>query len=190
MAIPAPISVLREYPLIDPTDDALAHPDPGAEPTKLDDEDEAAFAARHAAWQQAAKTAAEDFARRFQIATETGKWDGLLVEGRQPTIFRVRQIPLTAWDAFRRVAATLGEVEQTTLAFRLGVVRIDNLTLGVAIETKPYLGADGRRERAFGDVLSEDVVNALALAPGGADVVLRIGFMVMAQRGGAPLGKS
>ena len=106
------------------------------------------------------------------------------------SIFRVRQIPLTAWDAFRRIAATLGEVEQTTLAFRLGVVRIDNLNLGVAIETKPYLGADGRRERAFGDALSEDVVNAIALAPGGADVVHRIGFMVMAQRGGAPLGKS
>jgi hypothetical protein len=189
MSLPAPLSVLHEYGLIDMTDDALIPPDLGSAPDRLDGEDEEAFLVRAKDYAERAAKVGEEWRNRFEIATETGKWDGLLAEGKTPTVFRVRQVPLTAWDAFKRAVRQMGEDEIKTLAFRLGVVGIENLNLGVKVERGPYLGDDGRKERTFGDVLSEDVPNAIAQAPKGKDVVHRIGLAIMRQRG-APLGKS
>lgn len=189
MAILAALSVQHEYGLISPVDDALALPDAGPEPVRLDDEAEDAFADRHAKWLKAKAAGEAEFARRYEVATETGQWSELLLDGKQPTVFRVRQIPMTAWDAFRRLWSTsLGDLEAATLAFRLGVTRIDNLNLGFAIGLKPYVNDEGKRERAFGEILDEEVPNAIARAPGGRDVVHGIGLLIMKQRGG-PLGK-
>ena len=79
--------------------------------------------------------------------------------------------------------------EWTALAFRMAVTSIDNLGLGIKLERRPYVGDDGTKFRAFGDVLTEDVVDAIGRCPGGKDVIFRIGHRIAQQRG-APLGKS
>lgn len=184
----AAISVVEGYGLIDVTDDALVQPVINPEPARLDGEDDAAFIGRREAWAKKAAAEATEWRRKYDLACETGNWDGMLVEGKAPTVFRIRQVPMTQWDSFRRVASQLGDAEQMTLAFRLGVERIDNLGIGIEIKRGPYVDGDGRKVRPFGDVLSEDVPNRIALAPGGRDVVHRIGLIVLGQRG-APLGK-
>lgn len=186
--IGAPLSVLHSYTLIDETDDALARPESPPDPRPLDGEAPADFEARKDAHAKSVAAAEAEFIRRFEVACETGDWRGLIVDGRTPTFFHVRQIPMTAWNAFKRVARSLGTDEIATLAFRLGVTEITNLNLGVATKVAPYVGDDGKRERALGDVLDEAIPNAISMAPGGRDVVLRIGVRIMQQRG-APLGK-
>ena len=94
----------------------------------------------------------------------------------------VRQIGITAWSAFKRIVRSMSQDEIALLAFRLGVIGIDNLPLSVKVARVPYI------EPAFGDVLPAEVVDAIGRAEGGRDVVLRIGLAIMKQRG-APLGK-
>lgn len=186
--LPAALSVLRDYALIDITDSAVIPPALPPDPARLDDESDAAWSVRLAAHAAAYAKDAERYRDAFDRACETGTWDGLLVEGVAPTVFHVRQVPMTAWDAFKRVVRQMGEDEIKTLAFRLGVYAIDNLPLfdlsgqAIKVKTAPYPG-----EPTFGEALTADVVNAIALAKGGRDVVHRIGLIVMKQRS-APLG--
>jgi hypothetical protein len=106
----------------------------------------------------------------------------MLVPGKAPTIFHVRQIGVSAWSTFKRISRALGQDEIMLLAFRLGVVSIDNLALPVKIAREPH------PEPGLGDVMSTAVVDTIAMAPGGRDVLLRTGMTIMSQRG-APLGK-
>lgn len=182
------ISHVDGYGLIDVTDDALVQPAIDPEPARIDGEDDSAFLARRETWAKKAAEVATAWRRKYDLACETGNWDGMIAEGKAPTVFRIRQVPMTQWDAFRRVASRLGDAEQMTLAFRLGVDRIDNLGLGIEVKRGLYIDGDGRKVGALGDVLSEDIPNRIALAPGGRDVVHRIGLIVLGQTG-APLGK-
>jgi hypothetical protein len=188
MLTPPPPSILRDYALVDVTDDALIPPAVPPEPERLPDENDAAWSARLDEYTAARDAAKEAWRDAFERASETGQWAGLLVEGKAPTLFHVRQIGITAWGAFKRAVRTLGDDEIAALAFRLAVVRIDNLPLPIKLARAPYVGEDGRKERSFGDVLTEEVVDAIGLAPGGRDVIARIGVRIMQQRG-APLGK-
>lgn len=187
--IPAALSVLRDYALIDITDDALIQPALPPEPSRLDGEDDERWAGRLTAYTTAAAKVATEWREAFDRATETGQWDALIVPGKTPTLFRIRQIGVTAWAAFKRAVRKMGEDEIRQLAFRLAVTGIDHLEIDVKLATAPYIGEDGRRERSFGDVLTADVVDAIGRAPGGAGVLARIGEAVMQGRG-APLGKS
>lgn len=178
----APLSVVRDYTIIDVTDDALVPPAVAPAPSRLPDEDDTAWAARLAAAAEVAATTAEAWRETYDRACETGRWDGLLVAGKTPTVFHVRQIGISAWAAFQRVIRTLGQPEIAQLAFRLAVVGIDNLPLPVKLTRAPHA------EPALGDALPAEVVDAIGSAEGGRDVVFRVGLAILRQRG-APLGK-
>ena len=191
MLQPAPPSILTEYGIIHESDDALARPELPAELARLPDEDDATWNAREAKRAEAVRADNKRFVEAYiRAATETGDWSGLLVPGRTPTVFRVRRIGVTAWAAFKAeaVAQRLSEEQIAHLAFRLGVVGIDNLPLPVKLDRSPYVDPEGKRIKAMGDVLSTEVVDMIALADQGNEVVVGIGLLIAKQRGG-PLGK-
>lgn len=177
-----PLSVVRDYAIIDESDDALVSPDVPAEPVRVDGEADEAWSERAAAWATTCADIAEKWRADYKRACETGEWSGMLAPGKAPTIFHVRQIGVSAWSTFKRVARTLGQDEIALLAFRLGVVSISNLALPIKVTHEPH------PEPGLGDVMPAAVVDAIAMAPGGRDILLRTGMTIMSQRG-APLGK-
>lgn len=184
-----PPSVLRDYDLIDTTDDAIVQPEPPPEPARLDDESDLAWEERRAKWADDAAKVATAWREQYDRACETGDWSALLVPGKVPTLFHVRPIGVTAWTDFRHAVREMVWEQSAQLAFRLGVTGISNLNLGIKIERRPYVGPDGTAYPSFGDVLTAAVVDRIGAGPGGGDVVKRIGFAIARQRG-APLGKS
>lgn len=186
--IAAPASVLRDYELIDLSDDALAQPTLDPEPSRLAAETDEAFAARTAAWAKECARIAKEWREVYDRCCETGDWSPLLLPGKDPTIFRLRQVGASAWAAFYRVVRSMAQQEIEILAFRLAVVAIDGLNLGVTVTRAPFVGDDGRREPSFGDVLSTAVIDAIASAPGGRAVIAHVSGIALSKNG-APLGK-
>lgn len=180
-----PPSTLRDYPLVSLLDDALDLP---AEPPpceRLPDEPAEDFARRVTERDEAIAKAAAEFHRRFEVAGETGQWDGLIKPGATPTLFVMRQVPGPQWRTFERVAGELGGRERSALAFRLALLRVEGCALPFKLTRAEHVDANGNRT-GLGEVVDEQIVAYLdSVAKRHVDL---LGFAVLRQRG-APLGK-
>lgn len=76
---------------------------------------------------------------QLRVARETGDWPRITRSGEQPTVFWCRQIHGMAltWLQGEAVRGELGNAEGTELAFRLALVRVENLG-GLKVKTERF----------------------------------------------------
>jgi hypothetical protein len=130
-------SLVDDYALISSLDKALDAPAPLPErPAEVTPEAHAAFLEQHHAELLGQH---KEWSHRLTVARDTGKWDGLIRAGQQPTIFRVRQLPGT----LRRRLADLVSFtmvgrpsEIVALCFRCAITGIENLG-GERVKVEP-----------------------------------------------------
>jgi hypothetical protein len=187
MALDFATAVLREYPLAFSGDPAFRHPDTVPPPLPGEHEDPEAFGARLDEWKDDMMKRGGEFAQAFMRCTEQQDWSPLLVEGRLPTVFRVRQVSGSMWRAFQGFAVRhrLLDRECAALAFRLAVVRIEDQHAGVISDKEVHREPSGQAS-ALGEVLAASVVDRLDAID--KLIVDELGQAVLKQRG-APLGK-
>jgi hypothetical protein len=112
-------SVQFEYTLVFSGDPALNLPEV---PDLAEEEADPAVLAKH-------KELATERGRLLRVARETGNWGALLHAGAEPTMFQMRPIHGMAL-VYLSGEATRGQfvkAETVALAFRLALMRIDNL---------------------------------------------------------------
>lgn len=187
--IELPPSVLRPYGIIWFRDPALnLHPGGDEVLVRADGEDEDAFAARQAAHAAGvAKAADEAFTAYMKAATEHGDWSALLRAGHQPTIFRVRQIPGSVWDAIDtwRANRLPSDAEYFALLFRAGVIAIEHAPGGLRVELEEHRDENHNRT-GIGKVLKASVRDELHAID--KRIIPEVAPLIATQRGG-PAGK-
>lgn len=130
-------------------------------------------------WDPALDTDREDFEQAFKSARETCDFSGLIKPGEQPTMFVMRAIP---GSVVRELMSLDLEVLQSlALAFRIGLVRIDNLDIPSAPKVERAID---HRYPQLGKMVTSDLadfLDALAAAyrPGFGGILNDIGNEVM-----------
>lgn len=111
-------SLLSSYSLVWSGDPSLALPVFVADPEK----DEAANL-------EAAKAIHEERERMLRVARQTGQWHPLIKPGERPTIFTFRNLNWEdrEWQSGERSRKELTTLEIASLAFRLALVKVENL---------------------------------------------------------------
>jgi hypothetical protein len=122
--------------------------------------------------------ARKEFEQRLVIARETGRWQDVLRDGEQPTLFMVNPLP---GSLLRRVsdqvgAGKLGVSQIWSVIVRLCLKGVANPDLELSLEVSPY----------GGEWVKEDVIELIdAFNP---DVVTELGLYLF-ERAKAPPGK-
>lgn len=154
------------YDLISIYDDAIAPP---TIPARLDDEDDDAYRAR--------RTAAEEtYRRRIRAARETADWSGLRVDGREPTLWRVRMVPGPRFLAWERhcEASALSDVERCALLLRMALVDVANWIPGFRIGAPVEHTDDRGTPTGLGQIAPASVIDSIFAAAQGDDARLLI----------------
>lgn len=176
-------SVLHPYPLIWRTDPALKLPDLPPEVAPLPDESPEDLEARRAKREAEVATLTEAFDLAWVRAIETRQWDEIRKPNGTPTVFWCRPIPGARFRAFLdfvgRDDGGIGGHQRTSLAFRLGVTRIENFPAGFKVELVDHLDSRGE-PTGLGKVLSEDVIDVLDNAD--PNIVTVLGAAILKNR--------
>lgn len=183
--IELPPSNLREYDLIWVQDPALKLEELPELAPRAEGETEAAFGVREKAWQELVReVSTRNLVRYSKAALETGVWDELLEPGVQPTIFRVRQIPGSVWNAIEdwKVNDLVSGASYLTTIFRAAVVGMKHVPSTVRCEFEEHRSPKTGERTGIGKVLKATTTDALHAIH--KQIVPELATFIARQRGG------
>jgi hypothetical protein len=82
----------------------------------------------------------KDFEHKLEVARDTGKYQDVLLEGHQPTLFVVEPLPGAVWRKIIDMMTMdrIGNMEASSIIVRVCLKSVENPAIPVDVEAGPY----------------------------------------------------